>query len=82
MSGDGGSAFPVAEARNASDQLLLYAQPGMTLRDYFAAKAMQSWISASPKLDGEPLNGTVDNAERLSVVAYRYADAMLKERDK
>jgi hypothetical protein len=51
-----------------------HAQAGMTLRDYFAAKAMQSLIW-NPDID---LETKADVAE----VAYHYADAMLKERSK
>lgn len=51
---------------------------GMTLRDYFAAKAMHGII--------EKLNFNEvcieENAEILSMDAYRIADAMLKERSK
>lgn len=55
----------------------------MTLRDYFAAKAMQALI-ASPKDftadadSGEPMNFWSDFASG----AYQIADAMLKEREK
>jgi hypothetical protein len=41
---------------------------GMTLRDYFAAKAMQEFIGALSSKDG-------------SKKAYEWADAMLKHRD-
>ena len=44
---------------------------GMTLRDYFAAKAMQAMV---------PLNGVTPQA--AASVAYTFADAMLKEREK
>ena len=47
---------------------------GMTLRDYFAAKAMQSVIDQQDVFRGE-----VDNTAWL---AYRIADAMLKARTK
>lgn len=45
---------------------------GMTLRDYFAAKAMQSIITGA------------FGRESFSVArsAYEYADSMLKEREK
>jgi hypothetical protein len=43
---------------------------GMTLRDYFAAKAMQALIS----IDG----GTL---EKDAEAAYKMADAMLKARE-
>ena len=46
---------------------------GMSLRDYFAAKAMQSLIIR----DGEH----VDFLEVITATAYQYADDMLRERD-
>lgn len=48
--------------------------PGMNLRDYFAAQAMQAFISTRthPGID----------AEETSVKAYFVADAMLKARQK
>jgi hypothetical protein len=49
-----------------------YAQDGMSLRDYFAAKAMQGLIW-NTDLD-------LDTREDLAEVAYAYADAMLKVR--
>jgi hypothetical protein len=44
---------------------------GMTLRDYFAAKAMQGFI-ACPTTQGEP--------DGISTWCYQMADAMLKAR--
>ena len=60
---DGGAAFPGSGPS--------YPQPvGMTLRDYFAAKAMSALISCAPNHGDLPhVGGAVD--------AYRYADAML-----
>lgn len=52
---------------------------GLTMRDYFAAKAMQGLIVAGKYVVGmaqEP--ETTQYAEN----AYRQADAMLKEREK
>jgi hypothetical protein len=49
----------------------LLNQDGMTLRDYFAAKAMQAIISSHD-------NTTLDF---VSGKAYQYADAMLKARE-
>ncbi len=58
---------------------------GMDLRDYFAAKAMQSIVSKygdePPYLDLMDDDDNVgDNA--IALWAYELADAMLKERDK
>jgi hypothetical protein len=47
---------------------------GMTLRDYFAAKAMQALMS-TPKPDYGRMS-----ADSLSTMAYQMADAMLKAR--
>jgi hypothetical protein len=49
---------------------------GMTLRDYFAAKAMQVFLTEK-KSDGELLWGMNDAAE----VAYEMADNMMKARE-
>jgi hypothetical protein len=46
-------------------------ETGMSLRDYFAAKAMQALLG-NPEIDGEP--------GAYSQLAYKYADAMLKAR--
>ena len=50
---------------------------GMTLRDYFAAKAMQGLIAASGDADGG-----IDYSEAaVAESAYLMADAMLKARN-
>jgi hypothetical protein len=60
----GGPVFPVQNGLHN----------GMHLRDYFAAKALQGIISATPeKMPMPPSDAT---AER----AYKYADAMIKAR--
>lgn len=62
------SAFPATgEQCNAHD-----AESGMTLRDYFAAKAMQAMISnsADDRL----------SCQEYSERAYKQADAMLEQR--
>ena len=66
----GGSAFPVT----INNGLPLGGDLGMTLRDYFAAKAMQAFIS-SPLL-------RVELGEYATALnAYKVADAMLKARE-
>ena len=54
-----------------------HQQGGMTLRDYFAAKAMQGLI-ASPR--GTP-DGSNATDEYYAKCAYIMADAMLKARE-
>jgi hypothetical protein len=44
---------------------------GMTLRDYFAAKAMQGFAACEYDFPSE---------EFVAIAAYKYADAMLKAR--
>jgi hypothetical protein len=47
---------------------------GMTLRDYFAAKAMSSMLSQAPDDWHEDIND-------LAIASYEVADAMLEARD-
>ena len=68
---DGGPAFPVPA--ELCQDLTVQEQRGMTLRDYFAAKAMQGFI-ACPNTRGEPND--------IAAWCYQMADAMLKERSK
>lgn len=63
----GGSAFPLVIDRGASIAL----DKGMSLRDYFAAKALQGLL-ACPEVGGKPWE--------FVELAYQYADAMLKAR--
>lgn len=65
----GGLAFPVQDAFSMS------TAQGMTLRDYFAAKAMQGLIAQSA---GTALGSRVEIAAEY---AYAAADAMLKARE-
>ena len=72
----GGPAFPVSltnEQETRWDSAGLGCANGMTLRDYFAAKAMQG-IVANPNAQGLTFE---DIANR----AWMQADAMLKARE-
>ena len=60
----GGPAFPLKEPMSNDFQ-------GMTLRDYFAAKALQGMLAYPDE------EATYDNC---ACWAYQYADAMLEER--
>jgi len=74
----GGAAFPVLELRNIHDEIAMYAEPGMTLRDYFAAKAMQGYITGIIVLGlKEPGSWTLKD---YATEAYAQADAMLEAR--
>jgi hypothetical protein len=63
---DGGPAFPLEDG----------VHRGMTLRDYFAAKAMQSFAVLS---DGYTSNG--GQCLAMAIDAYKWADAMIKVRE-
>jgi hypothetical protein len=63
----GGPAFPVPGLHENNDY------DGMTLRDYFAAKAMQA-ILLDPRNESNSYNIDANNA-------YMVADAMLKARE-
>ena len=56
-----------------------YYPDGMSLRDYFAAKAMQAIIS---KGNGSDATGGEKGVPLIAKYSYEYADAMLRERDK
>ncbi len=77
MKYNGGSAFPIPLDNSPG---AYSADPGMTLRDYFAAKALVGMLAN----DGpEPSFPSFDKlAASMAEVAYQYADAMLAERDK
>jgi hypothetical protein len=54
-------------------------QLGMTLRDYFAAKAMQGLL-ANPKLANEILKNGGSQSGWIEDSAWAFADTMLKAR--
>ncbi|HBO2100216.1 TPA: hypothetical protein L4G69_002828 [Pseudomonas aeruginosa] len=66
----GGQAFP--------SESMYTSEAGMTLRDYFAAKAMQAWISTYGVTDRHP--ATNSTCDTVAEQAYQVADAMLKAR--
>jgi hypothetical protein len=53
----------------------------MTLRDYFAAKAMEGWVASSPVVSGESMNGSAEMAKQIANASFVLADAMLKARE-
>ena len=65
-------AFPWLEKIDSTDPTVMnpISHGGMDLRDYFAAKAMQSLIEDEH-----------DCSDWLSKRAYEYADAMMKARE-
>jgi hypothetical protein len=75
---DGGSAFPEAsdEWCQDSERYRPTSVGGMSLRDYFAAKAMAALIARVPYDERHGIH-----AEAMSFAAYNFADAMLKARE-
>jgi hypothetical protein len=75
-------AFP-----NESNAGNIWNDKGMSLRDYFAAKVLQGYISAKgwhPDFT-YPTDFNFDAGKRaadaVAVASYQYADAMLKARE-
>ena len=80
MNNTGGPAFPTDNYAAMVPLSTGYSE-GMSLRDFFAAKAMQGWVACSPVIAGKPMNGSVQMAEQLAGASYILADAMLKARE-
>jgi hypothetical protein len=80
MTNTGGPAFPL---HNHGVQTLGLHITGMTLRDYFAAKAMQAWVQSTTKQHFHNGEYHVDHVavDRIAKTAYEMADAMLKARN-
>lgn len=66
MKDTGGPAFPTTEKNGCNN-----GWPGLDLRDYFAAKAMQGF-AADPNVSG--------TIKQIAASAYLWADAMLEAR--
>lgn len=97
MSADGGAAFPARHDETYANGATITAHHGMSLRDYFAAKAMQAFLSQSHTgpdnwVDmghgwGEDCANDLNRHSKVTVstlagFAYQAADAMLAERGK
>jgi hypothetical protein len=75
----GGPAFPHTVEYKGAECGGVAPHGGMTLRDYFAAKAMQAYI-ADEKLIDMFCYLEKDVKHELAVTAYMMADAMLEAR--
>ena len=92
---DGGPAFPQLDVHFgiSGESVENSASGGMTLRDYFAAAAMQGQVSSSDAMqevmdecrEAIPEATHADRLEQSQFVvawwAYKMADAMLKARE-
>ena len=75
----GGPAFPCEQGHIPDGTWNQTFEQGMTLRDYFASKAMQAMITKS---SGQDTTGGKKGVPLIAQYAYEFADAMLKERAK
>jgi hypothetical protein len=91
MKNNGGPAFPQPPCADSSGGFLLpthFGLEGMTLRDYFAAKAMQSLISLMENTEDADAEmrklglGEGEFDKLVAKCAYDYADAMIERRDR
>lgn len=69
MNNTGGPAFPCD--LTMYDKEVQSQMQGMTLRDYFAAKAMQALLTST----------RITDARLIAIDAYQAANAMLKARE-
>lgn len=77
----GGPAFPCEGGQRVTvgnDLRKTLPSQGMSMRDYFAAKAMQAMITTA---GGPCLNGLDGFESHTARAAYRIADAMLESRN-
>ena len=73
----GGAAFPTPRFMVDDESRILgfsINTDGMSLRDYFTAKAMQGILSGYT-------HGSIPPTESLTPASYKIADAMLKARE-
>ena len=87
---DGGQAFPYSGMERikgpitGAESVLPVWHGGMTLRDYFAAKAMQgltmAYAAEDPDSWPNEMRGT-DDYDVVASHAYEMADAMIKARE-
>lgn len=71
-------AFPLAASEYGGNG----PEYGMTLRDYFAANAMQALITNDQVLRAASVHYEGGSESSIARIAYEQADAMLAARDK
>jgi hypothetical protein len=79
---DGGSAFPSISTGvpGQPPQFQQITGGGMTLRDYFAAKAMHALLTSPNRHTVGPNANALSNDSQIARAAYWIADSMLKAR--
>ena len=77
---DGGPAVPHKRQIRCNGEVIdSEMEPGMTLRDYFAAAALQGLLGNSEFHVETDVESEIPNA--IATYAYQAADAMLKARE-
>lgn len=76
MKNDGGPAFPREDYQGGNAP----GQSGMSLRDYFAGEALSAVIAAYVEANGACI-GSDHIIRNAPAIAFKFADAMLKERN-
>lgn len=71
---DGGPAFPHDTLLGQHGTIRDWGAPGMSLRDWFAGKALPFCLSE--------FGGNAEDQKQYAEAAYQIADAMLAERSK
>ncbi len=77
--------IPAFPTKQYYDEKIIGETPGMTLRDYFAAKAMIAFMSSEKWVDGldeECAEKKGDFKHSLALNCYVFADAMVEARNK
>jgi hypothetical protein len=73
---DGGTAFPCDRITSSANALT--SSTGMSMRDYFAAKAMHQFLDGAVLPKGYDAS---DGFASLAARAYEMADAMIRARE-
>lgn len=76
---DGGSAFPHEEQMDSFTSKIIQCSQGLSIRDYFAAKAMQGISERFVEAELDIVEKCIPVAAMLS---FMIADAMILERAK
>lgn len=82
MKDNGGSAFPIAERfyhDERTGNTVFVSNTGLTLRDYFAAKAMAANLEAAHAQEWS-FDGHDSFDDMIAHYSYGLADAMLRAR--
>lgn len=78
---DGGPAFPARPTEQLAGGISITTHHGMSLRDYFAAKALVAIMCAPNGFSINNVKKPVVEDFEAAAAAYVIADAMLKARE-